>query len=178
MQQSAMPRTRRGAPVPEPAEVVDALLSASRALVGIAARSLAGLDAEVTLPQFRTLMVLAARGPQRAVDVSDELGVNPSTGTRMSDRLVRKGLIRRSRGAGDRRVVRLALTPAGRDLVVAVTEQRRAELGRLVAAIPTESHATLVSALRAVTEAAGEPTEEQWWLGWARADGLTGTAAG
>src|SRR3954452_10273924 len=90
-------------------ELVDALLSASRAMVALAARSLAGLDADVTLPQFRALVVLAARGPQRAVDIATELGVNPSTGTRMCDRLVRKGLVRRTRTAGDRRVVRLGL---------------------------------------------------------------------
>src|SRR4051812_50175053 len=90
---------------PASPEVVEALLAASRAMVALAARSLAGLDADVTLPQFRTLVVLAARGPQRAVDVAAELGVNPSTGTRMCDRLVRKGLIRRTRATGDRRGV-------------------------------------------------------------------------
>ena len=109
------------------------MLSASRVMVAVAARSLAGLDADVTLAQFRTLIVLAARGPQRVVDVSAELGVNPSTGTRMCDRLVRKGLIRRARTTGDRRVIRLTLTPAGRDLVAEVNRQRRKELSRLAA---------------------------------------------
>jgi hypothetical protein len=41
-------------------ELIDALLSASRAMVAIAARSLAGLDADVTLPQYRALVVLAS----------------------------------------------------------------------------------------------------------------------
>jgi DNA-binding MarR family transcriptional regulator len=159
-----MPRPR---PAVAPGELVDALLSASRVMVAVAARSLAGLDADVTLAQFRTLIVLAARGPQRVVDVSAELGVNPSTGTRMCDRLVRKGLIRRARTSGDRRVIRLTLTPAGRDLVAEVTRQRREELSRLVAAVPADSHATLVAGLRALTDAAGEPTDDQWWLGWA-----------
>jgi DNA-binding MarR family transcriptional regulator len=152
--------------MPGPVEVVEALLTASRVMVGVAARSLAGLDADVTLPQFRTLVVLAARGPQRALDVATELGVNPSTGTRMCDRLVRKGLVRRARHAGDRRVVRLTLTPAGRALVAEVTRARRAELTRLVASIPAEGHASLVTALRAVSDAAGEPPDDDWWLGW------------
>jgi DNA-binding MarR family transcriptional regulator len=151
---------------PAQAEVVDALLSASRALVGLAARSLANLDADVTLPQFRTLVVLAARGPQRVAEVAVELGVSPSTGTRMCDRLVRKGLIRRSRTASDRRAVRLTLTPAGRALVDVVTVRRREELSRIVAAIPVSSHATLVRGLRAFTDATGEPREDEWWLGW------------
>jgi DNA-binding MarR family transcriptional regulator len=147
-------------------DVVDCLLSASRALVALAARSLAGLDAEVTLPQYRTLVVLAARGPQRAVEVADELSVNPSTGTRMCDRLVRKGLVRRSRTAADRRGVRLALTPAGRALVDEVTQRRRAELTRIVAAIPPSGHTALVRALRSFTTATGELSDDEWWLGW------------
>ena len=135
-------------------------------MVGVAARSLAGVDADVTLAQFRTLMVLASRGPQRAVDVATELGVNPSTATRMCDRLVRKGLIRRSRRAGDRRAVRLTLTPAGRELVDEVTRRRREELSRLVAAIPPASYAELAATLWAISDAAGEPRESDWTVAW------------
>jgi len=148
------------------AELVDALLAASRALVALAARSLADLDADVTLPQYRALVVLASRGPQRVIDISSELGINPSTGTRMCDRLVRKGLVRRYRSTTDRREVRLTLTPAGRTLVDEVTRRRRAELERLVKAMPAAWHASVAAGLRALTEAAGEPPESEWWLGW------------
>src|SRR5690242_3700411 len=40
-------------------QLVEALLSASRVMVGLAARSLADLDSDVTLPQYRALVVLA-----------------------------------------------------------------------------------------------------------------------
>jgi DNA-binding MarR family transcriptional regulator len=159
---------------PGPSEVVDALLAASRAMVGLAARSLANLDAEVTLPQFRALVVLAARGPQRAADVAAELGVNPSTGTRMCDRLVRKGLVRRARTTGDRRVVRLALTAAGRSLVEDVTRRRREELARIVAAMPANGNAALVRGLHSFALAAGELPEDEWWLGWQDGDDTDG----
>ena len=43
-------------------EIVDAVLRASRVLVAVAARSLVGVDREVTVPQFRALVVLASRG--------------------------------------------------------------------------------------------------------------------
>src|SRR5262245_6296840 len=119
-----MPKTT-GSAQSEPAttdgELMEALLSATRAMVALAARSLAGLDADVTLPQYRALVVLASRGPQRVADISTELGVAPSTGTRMCDRLVRKGLIRRYRIPSDRREVRLSLTQTGRALVQEVT---------------------------------------------------------
>ncbi|NJC71219.1 MarR family transcriptional regulator [Planosporangium thailandense] len=159
-------RSVDSAAAPAASEVVEALLTASRAIVALAARSLAGLDVEVTLPQFRTLVVLAERGPQRAADVASELRVNPSTGTRMCDRLVRKGLIRRTRATGDRRVVRLALTPAGRALVEEVTRRRREDLSRIVAAMPAQGNAVLVQGLRSFALAAGELPEDEWWLGW------------
>jgi DNA-binding MarR family transcriptional regulator len=151
-------------------DLVDALLSASRAMVGLAARSLASLDAEVSLPQYRALVVLASRGPQRMVDISTELGVNPSTGSRMCDRLVRKGLARRYRTTTDRRAVRLSLTPAGRRLVDEVTTRRRTELARIVADMPDQHRAPVIAVLRAFATAAGEVPEQEWWLGWAQTD--------
>nr|BFE59923.1 MarR family transcriptional regulator [Dactylosporangium thailandense] len=151
-------------------EAVEALLTASRALVGIAARSLADIDPDVTLPQYRALVVLAARGPQRVADISAELQVAPSTGTRMCDRLVRKGLARRSRPTSDRRVVRLTLTAAGRRLVQQVTESRREQLSDIVAATAEVWHPAVAPALRAFAAAAGEPPESEWWLGFPSVD--------
>lgn len=146
---------------------VEALMAASRAFVGLAARSLADLDAEVTLPQFRAMVVLATRGPQRSVDISAELQVAPSTGTRMCDRLIRKGLVRRSRSTSDRRVVRLRLTPAGRSLVQEVIRRRREELSRIVAATSGYWRPEVFEALTAFAAAAGEMPEQEWWLGFA-----------
>jgi DNA-binding MarR family transcriptional regulator len=148
-------------------DAVEALMLASRAFVGLAARSLADLDADVTLPQFRALVVLATRGPQRVADIAAELQVTPSTGTRMCDRLVRKGLVRRSRTASDRRVVRLRLTAAGRRLVEEVIRRRRADLSRIVAATAEQWTPAVTGALSAFAAAAGEVPEQEWWLGWA-----------
>lgn len=147
-------------------ELVDALLSASRVMVGLAARSLADLDADVTLPQYRALVVLASRGPQRVVDISAELGVNSSTGTRMCERLVRKGLVRRERSDTDRREVRLTLTAAGEYLVQEVTRRRRSELVRVVDTVPGVWHEPLTTVLRSLADTAGEPPDSEWWLGW------------
>lgn len=83
--------------------VVDAVLSASRVLVAIAARSLSDVAEEVTLTQYRTLVVLASRGPQNLASLAAAVGVTPATATRMCDRVVRKQLIRRSEERGDRR---------------------------------------------------------------------------
>ncbi|PZS37655.1 MAG: MarR family transcriptional regulator, partial [Pseudonocardiales bacterium] len=92
-------------PAPPGQGVVDAVLTASRTLIAVATKSLGAVAEETTIGQYRALVVLASRGPQRLVDLSTALGVAPSTAGRMCDRLVRKGLIRRHRARADRRVV-------------------------------------------------------------------------
>ncbi|GAY12730.1 transcriptional regulator, MarR family [Pseudonocardia sp. N23] len=142
--------------------LVDAVMTASRVLVAVAARSLAAVDEDVTIPQYRALVVLAQRGPQRPADLADALSVNRSTATRMCDRLVVHGLVERARSSPDRREVSVMLTSRGRDLVDEVTRRRRAELGTLVSSMPVEDRDGLVRALRAFTDAAGEPGEPDW----------------
>ena len=149
-----------GMPTASDAEVVDALLTATRALVGLAARSLA--DADVTLGQYRTLVVLASRGPQRVIDISNELGVSSSTGTRMCDRLVAKGLARRYRTDQDRREVRLGLTAAGRRLIDEVTLRRRDELVNIVKGMPGNWRRPVSEALRHIADATGEVPDRAW----------------
>jgi DNA-binding MarR family transcriptional regulator len=135
-------------------------------MVGVAARAVASLDEDVTLPQYRAMVVLASRGPQRVVDLSAELGVTSSTGTRMCERLVRKGLIQRERSQADLREVWFTLSAKGQHLVNEVTERRRAELVRAIEAVPEVWHEQVIVALRALADAAGERPDSEWWLGW------------
>jgi DNA-binding MarR family transcriptional regulator len=134
--------------------------------VAVAARSLADVAEEVTLTQYRTLVVLASRGPQNLAGLAEAVGVAPATATRMCDRLVRKGLIRRRTERDDRRQLRVALTAEGRSLVDAVTGRRRHEIGRIMNEIPAEQQAVLVQALGRLASAAGEVPEQDWTTGW------------
>jgi DNA-binding MarR family transcriptional regulator len=147
-------------------ELVDAVLGASRALVAVAARSLAGVAEDVTLPQYRALVELAARGPQRPADLASALGVDPSTATRMCDRLVRKQLVQRRRISADRRGVRISLTGEGRALVEEVTLRRRVEIAQILRRMPSADRAAALAALRVFADAAGEVPEQNWSLGW------------
>ncbi len=151
---------------PAERELVDAVLSASRALVAVAARSLAACESEITLPQYRALVVLSARGPQRVADLAEALGVLPSTATRMCDRLAAKRLLRRARSTQDRRIVKVAVTEDGRRLVDQVSQARRRELQEILGQLPAAGRQALVEALRAFSTAAGEVPEEDWALGW------------
>lgn len=147
-------------------QLVDAVLSASRVLVAIAARSLAEVGEEVTLTQYRSLVVLASRGPQGVAALAEAVAVTPPTASRMCDRLVRKRLVTRRSDRRDRRQVRIALSPSGRRLVDTVTARRRTEIEQLVAAIPASSRGGVVDALRHLTETAGEVPEQDWSTGW------------
>jgi DNA-binding MarR family transcriptional regulator len=152
---------------PVPDALVDELLSVSRTLVGISARSVAQIDEDVTLPQYRALVVLAGQGPQRSVDVARELGIAPSTMTRLCDRLVRKGLVGRYHRSDDRRPVWLVLTKTGKKLVGDVMRARRKELARLVAEAGITGRESVLDALRAFVEAAGDLPDDRWWRQWA-----------
>jgi DNA-binding MarR family transcriptional regulator len=147
--------------------VVDCLLAAARMVVAQTARSIAQLDANVTLPQLRALVVLATSGPERVVDLAAELGVRPSTATRMCDRLGRKGLVSRHEHPRDRRAAWVVLTRAGRDLVAEIMRRRRSRIAALVQAVPVADPQALASGLHALIVAAGELPEAQWRQRWA-----------
>ena len=139
-------------------ELVSALLTASRALVGVSARSLGKVEDAVTITQFRTLVVLEGHGDTRLNQLAERLGVTPSTALRMVDRLIAAHLVTREENKADRREVLIALTREGARLVCEVTERRRAEIAAIVAAMPQEGRQEVVAALNAFAQAAGEAT--------------------
>jgi DNA-binding MarR family transcriptional regulator len=147
-------------------DVTEAVLSASRVLVAVAARSLSELSDDVTLAQYRVLVIVASRGPQLVGALAEQLDVTPSTATRLCDRLVGKGLVHRDHRPSSRREVEVRLTPAGRHLVDGVTRRRRGAIADIVEAIPPADRQTLVAALQQFADAAGEVPEQAWSLGW------------
>ncbi|MEU9120931.1 MarR family transcriptional regulator [Streptomyces sp. NPDC048506] len=138
-------------------EVIAAVLTASRLLVGISARALARTAPSLTLPQLRALVVLEGQGPVKLAALAGALGVNPSTAMRMVDRLEAAGSVARQANPGNRREVVLSLTDEGRNLVERVLAHRHAEISAIVAQLPVEERAGLLRSLRALTDAAGEP---------------------
>jgi DNA-binding MarR family transcriptional regulator len=137
--------------------ITDALLTASRLLVGISARSIAQVDETITMAQFRTLVILSHRGPVNLATLANQLGVQPSATGRMVDRLVAAGLIDRLPHPTSRRELIAALTKRGRDVVRRATAYRRAEIAAIVEKMPPAERQGLVRALTAFTAAGGEP---------------------
>jgi DNA-binding MarR family transcriptional regulator len=79
-------------------------------------RSLERADAGLTPQQYRILK-LAGAGGERSARLAERLAVAKPTLTATADGLVAAGYARRDAEPGDRRVVRLCLTPAGREAV-------------------------------------------------------------
>jgi len=137
-------------------EDVEETLTASRALVGIIARSLADVLDDVTLPQYRVLVVLCAEGPLRSGVLAERLGIHQSTLTRTADRLVAQGLIRRDPSQESRREIMVDLTDAGRDIVVRVLRQRSQHLREILEGVSAADRKKIREGFRAFA-AAGEP---------------------
>ena len=135
----------------------DALLTASRLLVAISAQSIASVDETLTIPQFRTMVILSARGPVNLTTLAGQLDLAPSTTGRMAERLVAADLI--DSAAPSRRPGANSsskLTARGLDVVAAVTGHRRGRIAEVVRKMPPRERQGLVRALTAFTTAGGE----------------------
>ena len=105
------------------------------------------MDVELTMPQFRALVMLRRWGPQTGRELAGRLHVTPGTLVPLVDRLEEQGYLRRVPDQQDRRLTWLELTPkadrlfkrlwgmgAGR-IATAISQlvpKDRAELARLL----------------------------------------------
>ncbi|MEU1973737.1 MarR family transcriptional regulator [Microbacterium sp. NPDC019599] len=136
----------------------DSTLVASRALLGVIARSMLGALQDVTLPQFRVLVILASSGPLRMGAIAAQMGSHPSSFSRTVDRLVAGGWVEREVNRQSRRETLIGLTDSGRNLVNRVTDVRRAEIREILGRLTAVQREDLDRAFATFAEAAGEPS--------------------
>lgn len=153
----------RSRQAPDIEAALDAIVAGSRVLVAISTRSLEATAHDVTLAQCRTLATLGQIGPLSLGNLADALGVHPSTATRMCERLVEKGLVHRE--ARDRGIS-LRLTEGGEDIMRKITAARRRELAKVVVRLTKSQRDELVRCMDAFRQAAREPAERDWAMGW------------
>jgi DNA-binding MarR family transcriptional regulator len=75
----------------------------------------------ITLPQFNAVSLLKEQGELTMTAVAKGLGVTMGAGTSLMDNLVEQGFVERRRSSADRRVVKVALTPKGVDVLARAT---------------------------------------------------------
>lgn len=137
-----------------------ATLLASRSLFGFVAQSLAPVLDEMTMPQFRVLVVLDGAGALRMSDLAERIGVHPSTLSRTVDRLVAGQWIERASAEESRREVHVQLSDRGRSLVGDVTDRRRGQIARVLAALPDKDRAAVRRGMELFAAAAGEASPQ------------------
>jgi DNA-binding MarR family transcriptional regulator len=117
------------------------------------ARVLERIDAGVSPHQYRMLKLIGGGG-ERSARLAEKLAVAKPTLTSTADSLVAAGLATRQAEPGDRRVVRLCLTPAGQASIERADEAYASWFGALLdhSGRPDEILADLVSLGDAMTE--------------------------
>jgi DNA-binding MarR family transcriptional regulator len=124
------------------------------AAVAVTARVLTELGPELTLGQWRVL-VLVDRADGMAVGaISAELGAKIAAVSRLVGRLRERGLVETRRSSVDARVVLVKLTPEGRRRRRRIVAGRRAVLARLLSGADLGREAQLpIERLAAALEA-------------------------
>jgi DNA-binding MarR family transcriptional regulator len=119
----------------------------------------------LSMPQIRVLFFLSKAGPSSVGDVAAGVEVAQPSATETLDRLVRAGLVKRKVDPADRRVVRNALTAAGREMVDRPWEMRRAVLAGALRDTAPEDRAAIVRGLRLLSRALNEEERETRSMG-------------
>jgi DNA-binding MarR family transcriptional regulator len=114
------------------------------------AESLAEHDLGIAM--WRVMVVLAANGEQRQIDLSAMTSTDVSTLSRLVTRLVRRGLVTRNRSKTSNREVVVELSGKGRALLDRLTPQGRAIEAVMVAGIAPQDLAAAKRMLRQVYE--------------------------
>jgi DNA-binding MarR family transcriptional regulator len=101
----------------------------------------------LTLPQYRCLQAVAARGSTLTTHLARQFQVGVPTMTGRLDALVERGLLQRQPDPASRRQVRVTITAPGRELLDRYQSLVDAELRDLLAPLAPEHHARLRAAL-------------------------------
>jgi len=125
---------------------VQDLETLTRALVGITLQSLEVLGGQVSLPQFRLLLVASTVGRAPSSRLAEAAAVPASSVTRLADKLEAAGLLVRGADARSRSIVTIEITEAGRDLVARVVARRHELLAAVLARMAPGERTTVAGA--------------------------------
>ncbi|WP_067693199.1 MarR family winged helix-turn-helix transcriptional regulator [Nocardia jejuensis] len=125
---------------------IAAMEALTRLLVGIAWNSAHAAPAGVSFPQMRLLLTLASLGPTPSTRLARALGADPSSVTRLGDRLESQGYLARERDSSHRSRVYLTVTPAGEAVVARVLTERAQAFTTLLDRLPAERRQLMITA--------------------------------
>jgi DNA-binding MarR family transcriptional regulator len=126
---------------------------ATRGLLALNVSVLEHMESNVGLEPLRALQSLDRRGPSMVGELSDDLGLVPSTASRLSDRLAEAGLITRRPAPSNRRSTLLELTDAGRAILDELVALRVRAFGEVADHMSNQDRAALIQGAHAFTTA-------------------------
>jgi DNA-binding MarR family transcriptional regulator len=105
-------------------------------------------ELDLAMSHVKALQVLADCGCELSVkEISGELGLSLPGGSRTVDALLRRGYLERREDENDRRMKRIGITPAGRDVARRIVGARLEGLEAFTSALSPEQRSRLMSAL-------------------------------
>lgn len=107
----------------------------------------------LSLVHLNVLAVLDTDGPLPMRGLAETLDVSQASATGIVDRMAQRGLVARHRDDDDRRVVRVALTDQGRNLIAGLATERREHLAMMLANLTDDELAGFLLGARALHRA-------------------------
>ena len=141
---------------PTSIERIELAMNAMRRAVA-GARERFGEGMQLSKTQIEILMMLVS-GPKTTGELARELFITGSAVTQTIDTLVRRDLVERRPDESDRRIVRLDLSGAGRELTARLAQLRLRYLQELVERLTVDELNALISATEKLTELFKDPT--------------------
>lgn len=111
-------------------------------------------DLDLTMAQFKTLMLIASTGGLTGRDLAHRLHIGPSAVTPIVDKLVQHGYARREEDAADRRVIWTRPTDAGVALFERVNAAGREALKDILLLLSRDDRVLVERALHILFQAA------------------------
>ncbi len=137
-----------------PADVLEALELIIFGAIGMTSFALADASAsELTLSQWRALVVVGRTDGLRVGEVAVRVGMSMPAASRLLRRLERRGYVVTARDEGDRRATLVRLTAEGSRVRKAVIDRRRALLNAAVASHASRLPKDLSGGLKVLAEA-------------------------
>jgi DNA-binding MarR family transcriptional regulator len=101
----------------------------------------------ITTEQWRLLACIKSRGPLRPSDIASLLERSPNSISMLVDRMVKAGLVRRTRDRKDRRVVFVHLTDKGKEAVEPATPAGWEFMNKLLSSLSYDDQRALTAML-------------------------------
>ena len=104
----------------------------------------------ITTEQWRVLVCIRSRGPLRPSDLASMLERSPNSVSMLVDRMVKAGLVRRTRDRKDRRTVFVSMTDKGREAVEPTVVAGWEFMHRLLSPLSYDDQRALASMLETI----------------------------